>query len=79
MKTSLEFLVDFIVLLRNRKIYYFLQSHRESVMVVIPRPDLYLEVEFFGDGSIEVQSFGPSSSVQKISEQEIVDLVKALD
>lgn len=35
-------------------------------MVVIPTPSKYYEVEFFEDGHIEVQKFGPGTDVDKV-------------
>ena len=33
-------------------------------MVVVPTPSKYYEIEFFADGHIESQVFGPQSDVQ---------------
>ena len=45
-------------------------------MVTIPGPGRYLEAEFFADGHVEVQSFGPpSSEVVTTSPDELFRLI----
>ena len=44
-------------------------------MVVIPTVGKYYEVEFFEDGHIEVQKFGPTSDVDKMDFEDVVAAV----
>jgi len=55
-------LIAFVEGLGAAGISYRLESVRNSIMVVIPCPDRYIEAEFFADGHVEVQFFGPPSS-----------------
>jgi hypothetical protein len=64
--TPLEKLLYFISSLRDAKIHFSLDSVREAIMVVIPTPASYYEVEFFADGHIESQTFGPASDVRDV-------------
>jgi hypothetical protein len=44
-------------------------------MVVSPTPSKYHEVEFFADGHIERQTFGPSGAVEQTTFEEITKVV----
>ena len=44
-------------------------------MVVVPTPSTYYEVEFFADGHIEAQTFGPQSEVKTVTLQDITGAV----
>jgi hypothetical protein len=68
-------LLNFISALQDAKIHFRLGCYRDSIMVVVPTPSKYYEVEFFADGRIEVQTFGPASDVSLISLDEIQRLV----
>lgn len=50
-------LIEFLNELDDRKIYYRLNKVRDSIMVEIAVPGQRWEVEFFADGSIEVEKF----------------------
>jgi hypothetical protein len=64
--TPLEQLLHFISSLRDAKIHFHLDCVREAIMVVIPTPASYYEVEFFADGHIESQTFGPAAEVRQV-------------
>ena len=51
-----EFL-DFLEQLESRNIYYLIDRIRDSVLVQIAVPGQRWEVEFFADGSIQVEKF----------------------
>ncbi len=71
--------LDFIAKLKEAKIHYTLGCERDAVMVAIVSPATYYEIEFFADGDIEVQTFGPAGDVQKTTLPEIADtIVRAL-
>ncbi len=57
-------LLDFLPSLDERKIYYRLSRVRpEAIMVEIAVPGERWEVEFFSDGHVEVEVFGPSPGI----------------
>jgi len=68
---ELEKVREFVARLKDAKIHYTLQSVREALMVTVVSPSAYYEVEFFGDGHIEVQTWGPAHSVQRFSLDEV--------
>ena len=72
---SLEQLLLFISRLQDGRIQFDLKCVRDAIMVAVRSPSTYYEIEFFADGNIEVQSFGPSSQVQTFTLQEITDRV----
>ena len=59
---ALARLIDFIQQLKEHRVFFTLGCVRDAVMVTIPMPDRYIEAEFFADGTVEVQTFGPPSS-----------------
>ncbi len=76
---GMQQLLDFIAKLKEAKIHYTLGCERDAVMVSIVSPATYYEVEFFADGDIEVQTFGPAGDVRDTTLPEITDMiVKAL-
>lgn len=50
-------LFEFLNELDNRKIFYRLNKVREAVMVEVAVPGERWEIEFFEDGSIEIEKF----------------------
>jgi hypothetical protein len=72
---SLEQLLEFLIRLQNARITFRLECVRDAIMVVIPTPSKYYEVEFFADGHIERQTFGPSGSVEQTTLDEITEVV----
>jgi hypothetical protein len=61
---TLQKLLDFLVELDGRKIYHQLARHRsDAIMVEIAVPGERWEVEFFADGHVEVEVFGPSPGI----------------
>ncbi len=44
-------------------------------MVTVASPSHYHEIEFFSDGHIEVQSFGPGSPVTRSGADEICEAI----
>ncbi len=72
---SLGQLLEFIARLQDERIPFDLKCVRDAIMVALRSPSTYYEIEFFADGHIEVQNFGPPSSVQKMTLREITDQV----
>ncbi len=72
---SLEHLLEFISRLQDGRIQFDLKCVRDAIMVALRSPSTYYEIEFFADGHIEVQTFGPPSPVQTVTLQEITDRV----
>jgi hypothetical protein len=79
----LEQLLQFIFSLQEAKVQFRLDCVRDAIMVVVPTPSSYYEVEFFGDGRIESQTFGPSSEVRRFRlkkiTQEVIQAVNGQD
>ena len=66
-------LLSFLTNLEERKISYRLEHNRQdSIMVLIAVPGERWEVEFFCDGTIEVEVFGKSSDVHAGTVKEIL-------
>ncbi|WP_058188091.1 hypothetical protein [Terracidiphilus gabretensis] len=61
--------------LQRLEISYQLDCVRDAIMVIVPTPSKYYEIEFFADGHIETQLFGPQSSVQRQTVQEITEAI----
>jgi hypothetical protein len=61
---SLQQLLDFLCKLESLKLHFVLEHNRaEAVMVLIAVPGERWEIEFFADGSIEVEIFDGSGGV----------------
>ena len=66
-------LLNFLVKLEEKKISYRLEHNREdSIMVLIAVPGERWEVEFFGDGRIEIELFDNQSGVRTATVNEIL-------
>lgn len=61
---SLEQLLAFLRRLDATNISYRLDCVRDAIMVIVPAPSKYYEIEFFADGHIESQTFGPANMVK---------------
>lgn len=72
---SLEQLLEFVFRLQTANIHFTLQCTRDAIMVAIVSPSTYYEVEFFGDGHVEVQTWGPAGQVKTITLSEITESV----
>ena len=72
---SLNQLIEFLSHLQDEKITYRLDCVRDAIMVIVPSPSKYYEIEFFGDGHIEAQTFGPQRSVKTVTLDEILEAV----
>jgi hypothetical protein len=72
---SLEQLIEFISRLQDGRIQFDLKCVRDAIMISLRSPSTYYEIEFFADGHIEVQTFGPPSLVQTVTLREITDRV----
>ncbi len=60
----LQKLLDFLTELDNRQIFHRLSRVRpETILVEIAVPGERWEVEFFADGKVEVEVFGPSHGI----------------
>ena len=76
----LEQLLQFIFILREAKIQFSLYSVRDAIMVIVPTPSSYYEVECFADGHIESQTFGPAAEVRHVSLDTIAqEVLKAVN
>ena len=62
----MEKLLRFLTELNKASVHYALYCVRDSIMVVVPTPSKYWEIEFFEGGEIEVQQFGPASDVNSM-------------
>jgi hypothetical protein len=72
---GLQQLLDFIHRLREHKVHFTLDCVRDAIMVVVPAPSQYFEIEFFVDGHVETQRFGPAGPVQSGSIDEVTAAV----
>ena len=72
---TLEQLLEFLAGLQDGKIQFDLKCVRDAIMVTVRSPSTYYEIEFFADGHIEVQTFGPPSPVQTLTLREIAGRV----
>ena len=70
-----EQLLEFSSQLQDGRIQFDLKCVRDALLVALPSPSIYYEIEFFADGDIEVQTFGLPSPVQTMSLREITDRV----
>lgn len=50
-------LIDFLNTLEERKIYYRLNKVSDNILVEITVPGQRWEVEFFRDGSVQIEKF----------------------
>ncbi len=67
-------LYSFLEELENKKIYYRLEKIRDSIMVCVAVPGQRWEIEFFGDGKIEIEIFASNGVIY--GEKEIETLFK---
>jgi hypothetical protein len=67
--------LEFLFALQDAKITFRLDCVRDAIMVVIPTPSSYYEVEFFADGHIERQIFGPAGAVHQTTLEGITEAV----
>ena len=68
-------LINLFSRLRNAKIHYRLnQVRQEAIMVEIAVPGERWEVEFFGDGSVEIERFKSDGAI--FGEEELAELFK---
>jgi hypothetical protein len=71
----MEQLLEFVSRLQEGRIQFDLKCVRDAIMVAIVSPGKYFEIEFFSDGHIEVQTYGPANLVQTVTLQEITERV----
>lgn len=70
-QTALGKMLEFIQRLDEQKVWYRIESIREeTLMVLVAVPGEYWEVEFFEDGSVEVERF---VSTGRIEGEELFD------
>jgi hypothetical protein len=63
-ENGMENLLSFLVRLKEVKIHYSLKHTRdEAVMVLITVPGEHWEVEFFADGSVEIEVFKSNGEI----------------
>jgi len=72
---SLDQLLKFLGRLQAARIAHRLDCVRDAIMVIVPAPSRYYEIEFFSDGHIESQVFGPPSDVTRFNLDEITEAV----
>lgn len=61
---ALQKLLDFLMKLQDHKIGYRLSCHRdEAIMVELAVPGERWEIEFFADGSVEVERFRSNGAI----------------
>ena len=65
-------LFDFLDLLESRKIYFTLSRIRDSVLVEVSVPGERWEVEFFADGSVQVEKFKSEGVIYDGSELNVL-------
>ena len=65
-------LFDFLDLLESRKIYFTLSRSRDSVLVEVSVPGDRWEVEFFADGSVQVEKFKSEGIIYDGSELNVL-------
>lgn len=63
---------DFLDLLESRKIYFTLSRIRDSVLVEVSVPGERWEVEFFADGSVQVEKFKSEGIIYDGSELNVL-------
>lgn len=68
-------LLRFLDELEGRKIYYKLNKVREAVMVEVAVPGERWEIEFFEDGTVEIEKF--RSTGEMFDENEIEALFES--
>jgi hypothetical protein len=59
-------LTNFLVQLEQSKIHYTLAHHRdEAIMVMVATPGQRWEIEFFNDGSVEIERFTSRDGIEE--------------
>lgn len=69
---SMQKLIDFLDKLEETKISYRLDKIRDAILVEVFVPGQHWEVEFFPDGSIEVEKFITGCKISGEEELEIL-------
>ena len=64
--------IEFLEKLEDAKIYFSLGKIRDSILVEISVPGEKWEVEFFGDGHIEVERFSSTGAICDEKELEVL-------
>lgn len=60
-------LLNFLESLEANKIYYRLNKIRDSILVEIAVPGQRWEIEFFSDGSVQVEKFISEGIIRDVS------------
>ena len=68
----MEQLLDLLDKLEEHQIYYRLNKVRDAIMVEIAVPGQRWEVEFFPDGSIEVEKFITAGVIEDASALDVL-------
>ena len=68
----MEHLLDFLNKLEAHHIYYRLNKVRDPILVEIAVPGQRWEVEFFPDGSIEVEKFITTGVIEDASALDVL-------
>ena len=68
----MEHLLDFLNKLEDNHIYYRLNKVRDAILVEIAVPGARWEVEFFPDGSIEVEKFITTGVIEDASALDVL-------
>jgi len=63
-KAPFDKLTTFLKQLEKARLYYTLASHRDdTIMALVTVPGERWEIEFFGDGSVEVERFRSNGEI----------------
>ncbi|MBQ2729704.1 MAG: hypothetical protein IJF69_02915 [Clostridia bacterium] len=68
----IEKLLHFLNELETKKIYYKLNKVRDSIMVEVAVPGERWEIEFFDDGTVEIEKFISCGEIYGESEIEML-------
>ena len=69
---SVSKLINFLDELEARKIFFTLSKIRDSILVEISVPGEKWEVEFFGDGHLEIERYISTGEIKDESELKIL-------
>lgn len=64
MNAPMTQLLEFLRRLEKSSFHYSLASYRDSVMVLVQVPGEHWEVEFFADGSVEVEVYTSDGEIR---------------
>jgi hypothetical protein len=74
---NLQRLLAFLAHLERSQIFYRLSSIRDAIMVEVAVPGERWEVEFFGDGHIEIEVFSSVGDVEDLALDDLLERASA--